>query len=122
MHRALCTPDNMLNPGTTADLTAAAVAAVAGGRERAGLTCEPVAITGGPRFGIDYQLGDYVSAVTATGRAIDDLLTQVSYRHDSGKAPTITPSIGINRVDETDALVPIVRNLVRYARRNQARS
>jgi hypothetical protein len=105
-----------------ADLTAAAVAAVAGGRERAGLTCEPVVITGGPRFGIDYQLGDYVGAVTATGRTIDDLLTQVSYRHDSGKAPTITPSIGINRVDETDALVPIVRNLVRYARRNQARS
>lgn len=105
-----------------ADLTAAAVAAVAGGRERAGLTCEPVAITGGPRFGVDYQLGDYVSAVTATGRTIDDLLTQVAYRHDAGNAPTITPSIGINRVDESDALVPIVRNLVRYARRNQARS
>jgi hypothetical protein len=105
-----------------ADLTEAAVAAVAGGRERAGLTCEPVAITGGPRFGVDYQLGDYVSAVTVTGRTIDDLLTQVSYRHDASRAPTITPSIGINRVDESDAVVPIVRNLVRYARRNQARS
>lgn len=106
-----------------ADLTAAAVAAVTEGRERAGLTCEPVQLPGeGPQFGVDYQLGDYVSAVTATGRTIDDLLTQVTYRHDTGTAPTITPSIGVNRVDESDALVPIVRNLVRYARRNQARS
>jgi hypothetical protein len=105
-----------------ADLTQAAVAAISGGRERAGLTCEPVALTGGPRLGVDYQLGDYVGAVTATGRQIDDLLTQVAYRHEAGKAPTITPSIGINRIDETDALVPIVRNLVRYARRTQARS
>lgn len=106
-----------------AELIDAAAAAVVAGRQRAGLTCEPVALTGGgPVLGVDYELGDYVSAVTASGRPIDDLLTQVTYRHEAGKAPTITPSIGVNRVDESDALVPIVRNLVRYARRNQARS
>lgn len=104
------------------ELTTVAAEAITAGREKAGLTCEPVALSSGPRFAIDYQLGDYVGAVTTSGGVIEDVLTQVSYHHNSGSGPTITPSIGVNRVDESDALVPIVRNLDRYARRNEARS
>lgn len=110
------------NSDVIADLTAAAAEAITAGREKAGLTCEPVQLRDGPRFGVDYQLGDYVSAVTTTGGTIRDLLTQVTYRHEAGQAPTLQPSIGVNRVDESDALVPIVRALVRFARRSTARS
>lgn len=110
------------NSDVIADLTAAAAEAITAGREKAGLTAEPVQITGGPRFNVDYFLGDYVGAVSSSGHAFSDLLTGVGYRHDSGSKPTLTPSIGVNAIDETDALVPIVRDLTRTQRRNTGRS
>lgn len=92
-----------------ADLLQAAGALVATGTEMAGAVLQPVVLPGAPVFGVDYMLGDTVTAVDRSGSSITDRLVQVAYQHTAGAAPTITPSIGVSGDDLQSALVPVIR-------------
>lgn len=92
-----------------ADLLQAAGALIATGTEMAGAVLQPVVLPGGPAFGIDYMLGDTVTAVDGSGASITDRLVQAAYAHTDGAAPTITPSVGVSGADLQSALVPAIR-------------
>lgn len=99
-----------------ADLLQAAGALIATGTEMAGAVLQPVVLPGGPVYGIDYMLGDTVTAVDGGGNSIQDRLVQIAYQHTAGQAPTITPSVGVSGDDLTSALVPAVRALTAAVR------
>lgn len=104
-----------------ADLLTAAGALVATGTELAGAVLAPVVLPGAPVFGVDYMLGDTVTAVDSEGNSITDQLVQMDYQHTAGAAPTITPSIAISADDLTAAHVPVIRALTAAIRALQRR-
>lgn len=93
-----------------ADEVQAAGDLIAAGIEQAGATMEAVVLPQAPVWGVDYQLGDLVAVVDASGFSITDRLVQMTYTHQSGSGPTLVPSVGYAQTDQESALVPIIRD------------
>lgn len=77
----------------------------------AGITLYPVEFPG-TLFGVDYDLGDKISAVVG-GVEVFEPVRRVRIDHEAGQAPDITPSIGLEEGDgESPEDAPLVRTML----------
>lgn len=92
---------------------------LAEGTATAGVTFE-VADTPHLKYGIHYSVGDRVTAVVR-GVEISDTIKRVEIIHEPGKAPQITPSIGLPNEPESDGLVTTMRKILKRLGANERR-
>lgn len=92
---------------------------LAQGVATSGVTLDPIQ-RADLRYGIDYSVGDIVSAVVQ-GVEIVDTVEEVLIEHEAGKPETIRPTVGARYEEETPIDIPtfraILRNLTDPARR-----
>lgn len=89
------------------------------GTPTSGVTFE-VADTPHLKYGVHYSVGDRVSAVVR-GVEISDTIKRVEIIHEPGKAPQITPSIGLPNEPETNDLVYAMRQILKRLGANERR-
>jgi hypothetical protein len=84
---------------------------LAEGTATSGITFE-VADTPSLKYGVHYSVGDIVTAVVR-GVEVSDTIKRVEIIHEPGRAPQITPSIGLPNEPESDGLVKTMRQILK---------
>lgn len=78
----------------------------------AGMTVTLVERPGTPRYGVDWHLGDVVTAASYRSGTVTDAVQSVRIVHEPGADPVVLPSIGVPGVTDSASQVAAIRRLI----------